>query len=87
MYILRQFEFVIICMPLIFGQSMLYFWSELKKTMKSSKALLASWPCQHHHVMMLAWPDQKTALIDRKLMANKLLRFQTVAKYTFRNRS
>ena len=29
--------------------------------------------------------DQKTALIDRKLMAYKLLRFQTVAKYTFRN--
>ena len=48
-YILRQFEIIIICMPLIFGHSM----QKLKNKMKSSKASLASWPCQRHIILLL----------------------------------
>ena len=47
MYILRQFEIIIICMPLILSINAV-FWSEVKIQKKTSKASLAFWPWHHH---------------------------------------
>ena len=51
MKILKQVEIVIICKPLIFGQSMLSFGpNEKNNEIVLDSFTLASWPCQHHKI-------------------------------------